>query len=303
MNKSRVNALLIYRFFLSLGLCIALHTVVQAQKNTIAKAQVNFPVEKDQSIIRAQELAIEQAKIQAIENEFGRIIYQSNQTYIRNSSGKEVETQSSFISIGNSLVRGEWIRSIEEKCSDIKLDDQKRPYITCEVKGEIREIIEPPILFTALPLECTEGIHCQEIDFKHLQDFFFYFKAPVNGYLTIFVADDSLAQCILPYYDEKMDLFAVNKDQEYIFFKPGDRDSNFAGYYMSTEKNVDQNIFYIIFSPQEFTKPMLTDPNLKGGPPRPKEMSIRDFHQWLGRARSVDKKIQLQKIPVSIKKI
>ena len=70
------------------------------------------------SLEEAKRIALERAKIQAIADEFGTIVSQSNTTLVSNRNG---ESSSDFFSLGGSEVKGEWIETIGQPEYEISL--------------------------------------------------------------------------------------------------------------------------------------------------------------------------------------
>ena len=133
----------------------------------------------------------ELAKINAIENVFGRVIMQGNSTYIQNSiNDSKNESYNSFNFISDTYVNGEWISDIEEPeitYPQVEYKGKKELWIKVAVNGYVSEIRSVPTSFQFSPLSCDNNINCRTDVFKERQDIFFYFKSPVSGYLAIYL--------------------------------------------------------------------------------------------------------------------
>ena len=290
----------------SLGLLLLAGIPLQGQnKQKAAKArearvkgEAQVPMEKNMTLEQTQQLAIDQAIVTAIESEFGRVIFQGNTTYIENvSTGQRVETDMRTISIGNSYVNAEMIQMDEPVCQS-DLDDKGQLWVTCRVRGKAREILEPPLEFIAEPLDCPEP-RCKTTDFIDNESFYMLFKSPVEGHLSIYLADGDFAYCLLPCNGIEGSTFAVEQDKEYILFQ----DQDFLLY---TDKEFETDRLFLIFSPKEYNKGLLQGEETfeVNGEDfiKPESMKVEDFQRWLTKLRSKRTDIQLKMIDISIKK-
>ena len=260
------------------------------------KATETIPVEKNMTMEQAEQLCIDMAKIAAIEAEFGRVIFQGNSTYIENvNTGKKIESDMRLISIGNSFVNAEMIRMDEPKCEFIQ-DEKGAFWVKCNVKGVAREILEPPIEFMAVPLDCPEP-RCKELDFYSDQRFYMHFKTPVDGFLSIYLADGDHAYCLLPCNGLDGSNLPVKADEDYILFD----DQEFL---LFTEKEFESDRLFLIFSENDYKKDIIE----KGETFEvngeefifPDNMKVENFHQWLSKLRSKRTDIQLKMVDVTI---
>ena len=289
----------------SLGLLLLAAGSLQAQdrkkpkpREARVKGEAQVPMEKDMTLKQTEQMAVDLAIVEAIESEFGRVIFQGNTTYIENvSTGKRVETDMRTISIGNSYVNAEMIQMDEPVC-DSQLDDKGQLWVTCRIKGRAREILEPPLEFAAEPLDCPEP-RCKTTDFVDNEPFYMYFKSPVDGYLSIYLADDKNAYCLLPCYTAEGSTFEIKQDQEYILFE----DEEFLLY---TDKEFESNRLFLIFSTSKYNKGLLEQEEefVVNGEDfvLPEKMKVEEFQRWLTKLRSKRTDVQLQMIDVSIKK-
>jgi hypothetical protein len=87
-----------------------------AQKTLDSKGEYTLRIEKNWTEDFAINKAKEKAKINAIENAFGSVVTQGNAIYIKEvSSQSQTKSDMVFTSVGNVLVNGEWISTIDEK--------------------------------------------------------------------------------------------------------------------------------------------------------------------------------------------
>ena len=162
----------------------------QKSKNIVAEGTYTTKFEtnnKDLFVIKCIELA----KINAIENAFGKVIMQGNSTYIQNSNNNsKKESYNSFNFISDTYVNGEWIKDIEAPIisyltSSKDKNGNDEVWISVKVHGYVNEIVSAPINFKFSPLSCDNNTNCKTEEIKEKQDVFFYFQAPVSGYLAM----------------------------------------------------------------------------------------------------------------------
>lgn len=255
----------------------------------------------NQPITEARRIALDRAKIDAIANEFGTIVSQSNVTALTNINGI---SDNRFISSGGSDVKGEWIETIGEPKFEESFQDGML-IVTCTVKGKIREIISDRIDFIAKPLRNGQNLRYEDYDFKSGDDLFLYFKAPVDGYLAAFLVDEAsgIVYCALPYRNSNGAPKAIKADKEYILFSRNQAEPDeirfVDEYEMTANDDREWNDFYILFSPEPFHKVNLTS---ETGNSLPKTTNWGDFQKWLAKERTKNPKLNLQKIIISIEK-
>lgn len=261
------------------------------------KGTETIPVEKNMTMEQAEQLCIDMAKVAAIEAEFGRVIFQGNSTYIENvNTGKKVESDVRLVSIGNSFVNAEIIRMDEPQCEFLQ-DDKGQFWVKCNVKGHAREILQPPIEFIATPLDCPEP-RCKELDFYTDQRFYMHFKTPVDGYLSIYLADGDHAYCLLPCNGISGSTFQVNADEDYILFTEQE-------FLLYTEKEFESDRLFLIFSENDYNKDIIEkgESFTVDGEEfiMPDNLKVESFQQWLSKLRSKRTDIQVKMVDVTIK--
>ena len=293
-------------------LAISLVNYAYGQKIHVVSATAVVKVEDHLSREATREMAREQAKHQALEARYG--------TFISKDSRVEIEEGSTAVSIiGASQVKGEWLETIKETFKEetrrVKTGSGVRQeiWITCNIKGKVREITNPSIGFDFLPLNCPD-MNCAEENFDNMSQFYLYFKTPVDGYLSVFLADDKQAYRILP-YNEMPEKYIHNvpvvADRDYIFFNPVRSADYFEGfpYYftdeimLDTEEDQTAYQLYVILSPKPYTKPILEDEiELPGDYKNPKYIPREDFENWVRNNRMVDTEFFYQTSNLKVKK-
>lgn len=253
------------------------------------------------SVEEAKRVALERAKIQAIADEFGTIVSQSNSTVISNKNG---ETDTQFYSYGGSDVKGEWIETIGEPKYNINYTDNTFVVI-CTVSGKAREIVSSGIEFIAKPLRNGTDLRFESNSFKDGDDLYLYFQTPVDGFIAVYLLDE-LTQTvynILPYKSQNISAVPVDANRDYVFFSKNTVNRENKGivdeYILSCDNPKEYNTLYILFSPTQIGKRTGFDSSIDD---KPDNISYNDFKQWLSKTLSKDNKIQFQEIKISISK-
>lgn len=254
------------------------------------------------SVVEAKKIALERAQIKAIEDAFGSIVSQSSTTALSNINGVS-DTQ--FFSVGGSDVKGEWIETIgEPKYGNIFYQDNML-VVPCSVKGKIRQIKTNIIDYIALPLRNGAEKKYESYQFIVGDDLFLYFKSPIDGYLSVFLVDESAkcVYCALPYRNSDGNPKEIQADKEYILFSKKDCELSerifVDEYVMTANDNLEFNDFYILFSTEPFYKTTLEKTDNTN---IPKITSWEDFNKWLAKTRMNDPNLSVSKIIISISK-
>lgn len=292
------------------------------QKAERASAEYSMRVENNMSWEDAVNKAIQYAQVKAIEETFGKVILQDNSTYIKNQqNGDLVKTNSTFSFVSNSYVKGEWVENVDEPKIE-KLNRGDETWIKVMVKGRVREITTPVNNFTAYPLNCPNQ-KCKAQVFNDGQDLFVYFKAPEDGYLSIYLTDPSVGYTflMLPYkHSNVKKCVKILADKDYIFFSK-------AHDYFNEVNAIDEQIasispgeesakyqLWLVFSNEPVEKPVLEDEaittrkfldevSIKQGYTLQKGTSTTSFIEWLQNYRLHNKKVQLATMFLNVNKL
>lgn len=280
--------------FAFLPLLLALfscHTTrAQKVKTVRVEATEQIEIEDGMTLEEAEYLTILKAREKALEYQFGRDIYQGNVMTIDEQSGE-------MTSISESYVKGSWVSTISESCKKV-VDARGNVWMRCSVKGRAKALTKPPIYFVAEPLDC-EDKRCKTTAFFNDEDFYLYFRSPVDGFVAAYFMMEDQVQCLLPYEGMEGNSKAVEADKEYVLFS----EKSAPDYFMFTDKNMETDLLIVIFSPTDFTKPILNE----GQPDSdhyelPKQLSIEEFQKWLGRQRAAYEDLEVKNIVVTINK-
>ena len=270
-----------------------------SQRTEKVRAEYVYHAPENVSLEEAKRIAVERAKIQAIADEFGTIVSQSNTTLVSNRNG---ESSTDFFSLGGSEVKGEWIETIGKPEFNISYE-QGMLVVKATVSGRIREIVSAQIDLKAEVLCNGTDLKFARTDFKSGDDLYLYFQSPVNGYLAVYLLDEvsQMVYCLLPYKGSSETVTPIKKDKPYIFFsaKHAEGDAHLVDEYTMTCNNpVERNTLYVIFSPNEFAKANSNhvDELL------PQELSFEEFQKWLSKGRNKDKRMLVKRKQIMINK-
>jgi hypothetical protein len=293
------------KILLLLSLCLTA-LVADAQKTKEASGEYKLRIEKNVTEEFAVNKAIEKAKINAIENAFGTVINQGNAVYVKDiTTGTQTKSDMVFTSIADVLVNGEWIATLDEK-RDFYEEDGFR-WVKINIKGKVRELTKIPFTPESYTLSCNNK-KCSTDVFNSGQELVVYFKAPNNGYVTIYLDDTKQVQRLLPYSNyNTSNTYLVKADQEYYFFSNTDKkEKNVDNIELFTSSVMEQNKLQVLFSKDDFGKPVLTKSNnedVNGMQyAMPMSTTVESFQSWLQKIRSYNRNIELQTILITIKK-
>ncbi len=92
-------------FVILVLLLIPFHLTIFSQKPKKVSAELTFYAPETMSVVEAQRIALEKAKLKAIAEEFGTYISQSNSAIYSESNGVSSDY---FSSISGTDVKGDW---------------------------------------------------------------------------------------------------------------------------------------------------------------------------------------------------
>lgn len=273
---------------------------INAQKTETIEGEYVYYVPDNISKEEAKRTALEQAKLQAMADEFGTNM---SQELISISDIQDGKSRSDFHSISASEVLGEWIETIGEPIYNIVYLGEQL-VITCKVKGKARKIVSAGIDFKAKILRNGKEDKFESNKFKNGDDFYLSFQSPVKGFLAVYLEADEQVFCLLPYSDQDDGIYPIDNKKRYLFFDTNsapEKEKAFVDEYtMTTNHSSEQNIVYIIFSPNEFTKALDSDKVIQDELLRPRQLPRKDFLNWLAKCRKHDTKMSALKIGITI---
>lgn len=280
-------------------LLLLLTSAAFAQKLKTVEAEYTYYAPENVTLEHAKHIALERAMIQALADEFGTIVTQQNATRVENRNG---QSDIGFLSIGGSEVKGEWIETLDEPIYNIRYEGNML-VVVCRVKGKAREIVSAGIDFQAHVLRNGTDDKFESDQFRSGDDLYLSFQSPIAGYFAVYLVDDTgQAYCLLPYRNQTDGVYPVKANERYVFFNikeaPQQERPYVDEYVMTCERESEHNQIYVIFSPNQFVKASdnATDDRL------PRELDNTDFQRWLAKCRKRDEEMNLQMIPITIKK-
>lgn len=276
---------------ITITICLFLFALpILAQRTEKVRAEYIYHAPENISLEEAKRIALERAKIQAIADEFGTIVSQSNTTLVSNRNG---ESSTDFFSLGGSEVKGEWIETIDLPEYDINYE-QGMLVVKAIVSGRIREIVSAQIDIKAEVLCNGTDLKFARTDFKNGDDLYLYFQSPVSGYLAVYLLDEvnQMVYCLLPYKNSPEAVAPIEHDRSYIFFSTkhaGEKAHLVDEYTMTCNNSIERNTIYVVFSPNEFAK--ANSNNIEEL--LPQELSFEEFQKWLVKGRNRDKNMNV----------
>jgi hypothetical protein len=279
-----------------------------AQRTATVCGEVVYRAPENVTLEQAKRTALERAKLKALADEFGTTTSAHNLTTLRNENGK---SDVSLLMLGGTEVKGEWLEDVKPPIISVDYE-QDMQVVTAKVCGRAREVVGAGVDFTARALRNGTDERFESGDFRHGDDLYLLFRSPVDGYLAVYLMDDAqTAFCLLPYRGDASGQAQVKAGREYVFFstRHAERGVDFVDEYSLTcEKAVEQNLLYVIFSPNEFTKANDGEKaGASGVTPEnaaifPKELPFEDFQRWLTKNRDKDKDMKVDMKALTIKK-
>lgn len=270
-------------------LLVVVSSAVYAQKMMSVTGTYTYYAPENVTLEEAKRTALERAKQSAIADAFGTVVTQSNSTIITNENGK---SGSRFLSLGGSEVKGEWIETTQEPQYQISYD-QGMLVVSVTVSGRIREIVSANIDIVAKVLRNGTEEKFESNEFRSGDDMYLYFKSPIDGYLTVYLLDETTQEVfsLLPYRASGDGAYRIEHDKSYILFSAKDESSKpniVDEYTMTCSREKEFNDLYIIFSPNPFTKA-----NSKGARDEalPRQLGYEEFVKWLVKLKKMDAQV------------
>lgn len=294
------------RYLFSMVLLCLVSNNMFGQRTANVTTTYKYYAEEGQSIAQAKASALQLAQVDAIAKEFGTII---NQNTTSMSSEENGNSKDYFYALSSSDVKGEWIETKGEPKYQVEYNDDTL-IITVTVSGLIREIISAGIdVDVTLMRAMNENELVASTEFKHGDDLFLKFSSPVEGYVAVYLVDDTGAFCLLPYQRDVVGRVKVKAGEHYTFFSEHDApkaDKPIVDQYTmtcSSDKSIENNKVYVIFSPNLFTK---ANDNKTGeneyGMELPRQLDFQAFNKWLSKNRKRDKDMVVTMENITIRK-
>lgn len=278
-------------------LTVVFPAALAAQNERQVNGEYTYYAPPNVSIELAKATAIERAKVQALADSFGTLIDQTVITRRENDNGK---SNTSMFALGESTVKGEWLNDTKEPKTEVACKDDML-IVKAEVWGKARAIKSAPIDIKARILKNGTLDRFEDDHFLNGDEIYMTFQSPTKGYLAVYLMDaDGNANCLLPYTGDTDGMFEVKADNHYVLFseKHAENGERCDEYVMTCEGRHENNMIYIIFSPNMFVKAndTQTDGKVEVENERlalPRQLPYEDFQRWLLVNRRLDKQMQV----------
>lgn len=259
----------------------------------------------DQSLEQAKKTALELAKLSIIEEEFGTVVGVSSISRTSNIDGK---SSSSFLSIGETEVKGEWISTVGTPSFEMSFQGESM-VINVSVTGQIRELKSSSVALDVKILRNGIGERFESDVLRNGDDFFISFKTPVKGYIAVYQYDNDGVFRLLPYCGSEAASIPVKAGKEYVFFDDKSRDgvalrSDIDGsinpdshYTIVCNTTEDLCRYYVIFSSNAFS--LANDGESVNSV---WQMDFDSFQKWLGKVRKQDSEMTVVCRDITLKR-
>ncbi len=266
-------------------------------KTKTVTSEYIYHIPENVSAETARETALTRARIQAIADEFGTLVSQTNSTMVDNTNG---QSNIDFLSLGGSEVKGEWIEDIEPPVFEY-ITDGDNLAIRVRIKGKIRELEGNRLSFDAHILRNGTNDSDESDRFTSGDDLYISFNSPVGGYLAVYLVDtENNAFCLLPYQAQTNGIFETKANHRYLFFHPdhshGIKATDVDRIIVDTEQQQERNKIILIFSPNRFYKGADSKINAEC----PRSMPYDQFTKWLSNIRKRDKDLTISERAILI---
>ena len=251
------------------------------------------------SIEQAKAIALHRAKVQCLADEFGTVVNQSNSTTIRTTNG---EDEVSHFSLGEIEVKGEWLGDWKQPIYNISYDETTGGNIVhVKVFGKARAI-------SGSKIEVSIRVLCNGVTPRYERDIFYEgdqlylsFMSPHDGYLCVYLVDEEAnAYCLLPYEYSEEGIAYVSANENHVFFSKSlsNQPDLVDEYVMSCAHDGETNVFYIVYSPNRFTKAAdyFSSTSLR-------QLSYQHLQEWLLDIQTRDAQLQVIRKNIMIKKL
>ena len=289
-----------------LVLLVVFPVMAFAQRECKVSGEYTYYTPQDVSLESARATAIEQARIQALANEFGTLIEQTTLTRQQNEDGK---SYINMLALGESTVKGEWLKDTRDPVTEVSYEEDFL-MVTAYVWGLAREIVSAPIDISVKVLKNGTLSRFEDDQFRDGDDIYLAFQSPSQCYLAVYLMDDKGdAYCFLPYAGDTDGMFEVKANKPYVLFSSNHAENGEAcdEYVLTCKKALERDMLYVIFSPNPFVKANDASAPMKVKVGReelelPRYLSCKDFQRWLLKNRRLDKKMQVVVKPIEITK-
>ncbi len=243
-------------------------------------------------------LALEGARIEALKSAFGTIVSQDIVQHDMVNDGGE---STYFSAMSATEVKGEWIADDGEPQFTYSVDNDGNLVVKCSIKGRARELSNESTDFQTLVLRNGNEARFADTTFANGDDLKLLVKAPVDGFLAVFlVGEDRQTYALLPYLNDPDGEVKIKRGKEYVFFDTEKADSKHGPVdqlVLTSESPSEYNRIYVVFSPNKFSRAVDTYTDEL----TPRSLSFDSFNRWLAKCRKIDPKMGVKIINLQIK--
>lgn len=284
-----------------LAACLALGCSAPAgADNNVKKVAGNYTYYGDpnDSPAASKRKALEGARLDALANEFGTIVSQDILQADR-ADGDNAATK--FLALSSTEVKGEWIADDGKPVYVVSLDPNDCLVVNCRVSGTARAISNEAVDFDALALRNGNTRGNESTEYHDGDQLNLLFTAPVDGFLSVFLMmENGEAIKMLPYRADPAQEVKVRKNHDYVFFDDSKAEGDFGeidSFQIATDGEIEFNKLYVVFSPNKFSPPVMTQPAGADALPFVKD---DDFSKWLVKNRKNDPKMGVKQINLKL---
>lgn len=278
-------------------LTVVFPTALIAQNERQVRGEYTYYAPQNVSIELAKTTAVERAKVQALADSFGTLIDQTVFTQMENADGK---SNTNMFALGESTVKGEWLKDTKEPETEVTFEKEML-IVKAEVWGKARTIESAPIDIKTKILKNGTLDRFEDDHFRDGDEIYMTFQSPTKGYLAVYLMDaDGNANCFLPYAGDTDGMFEVKANKQYVLFSENhaEKGERCDEYIMTCEGKHENNMIYIIFSPNMFVKANDTQSGEKvqvgnESLSLPRQLPYKNFQKWLLMNRRLDKQMQV----------
>lgn len=269
-----------------------------ALKEMSVNGEYTFYGDGSHSRDECKRLALEGARIEALKSAFGTIVSQDIVQHDMVNDGGE---STYFSAMSATEVKGEWIADDGGPQFTYSVDNDGNLVVKCSIKGRARELSNESTDFQTLVLRNGNEARFADTTFANGDDLKLLVKAPVDGFLAVFlVGEDRQTYALLPYLNDPDGEVKIKRGKEYVFFDTEKADSKHGPVdqlVLTSESPSEYNRIYVVFSPNKFSRAVDTYTDEL----TPRSLSFDSFNRWLAKCRKIDPKMGVKIINLQIK--
>ena len=266
------------RRIILISIALIIPMMSSAQKMLTASGEYTYYAPNNITIDQAKAIAVERTKNQIIADHFGTVMGVNNSTVVSNKNG---DSSVSFLSIGESEVKGEWIETVGEPKISVSYE-QNMIVVNVRMKGTIREIKSARIPFKVLILKNGIEDRFESNEYHDGDHLYISFETPISGYVAVYLYDQSGSQFV---ESDKRTVFFAHKKSQYSVELNKQIESLYSEYTLYCSEDNEVNRIYVIFSPNKFSRPI---DNTSTEYDMPAMLTFEAFQTWLAKSRKQD---------------